>query len=394
MEVMKKIIKSISLVFIILVAICITAACGFAKGVPNYNPKEQNPKPGLYYAGKTKYFPESATILKDGKVLILTGKNPSSKCVDRIEIFDPSTGKFSDVLKLPYYIALRELSFPLYEPSLLLNDGRVLLWAGVIIKEVTRNAEVYQIYNPTDNSIKVVGTSTMCRAIPHYNGKPYSWYMNTTPNIISQLSNGNVAAYCTRIKGTAKDGKILYRNEMEIIDLKNSTISEPIKKGEYNYITPPEHPKSKLILKDLTPRYKELYPQLKFDEKFSFSFFPVKLTDERYMLISNQEADYGISTGSLNLSRPPSRNSWFSPIYEYNIQTTKLIKKYEYLRSATGRIYHLKDTNKILIIGGEIKDVLPPLNQNSEPSKISLWNRVLYPDWMRKPTKKIYIYVY
>lgn len=72
---MKKFIKNISLVFIILLAILISGSYSFAKGVPNYNPKEQNPKPGLYYIGETKYFPGPATILKDGKVLIHTTKN-------------------------------------------------------------------------------------------------------------------------------------------------------------------------------------------------------------------------------------------------------------------------------------------------------------------------------
>ena len=111
------------------------------------------------------------------------------------------------------------------------------------------------------------------------------------------------------------------------------------------------------------------------------------------MIISNTEADYGIRVAQV-LHRGENRSAWFSPIYEYNTTTKKLIKKNEYLRSLTGRIYHLKDTNKLIIVGGAIRDVFPPINQNADPHKISFVNRVLYPDWAKKRTKKVYIYVY
>lgn len=304
-----------------------------------------------------------------------------------IEIFDSRIGKFTDIVTLPNNIGITYLSNGNYQPDLLLDDGRVLLSAGLSKHEgfSYHNAEIYQIYDPSQNTITKVGTSAICRTYTRYKEKFDKTYVNHTPDKMYQLNSEKIAAYCSIGNN---------RNEMEIIDIKNNTISEPIKKGDSNYIMPPKENKSYNFHENLVNSYKKLYPNLNLDEMFYFSIFPVKLTNERYMLISDHEVDYGINTKSLNLSHPPYRNSWFSPIYEYNIKTKELIKKNEYLRSSTGLIYHLKDTSKLLIIGGDIRDEFPPINQNAKPKDIPLKNRVLYPDWAIKATKKVYIYVY
>lgn len=119
------------------------------------------------------------------------------------------------------------------------------------------------------------------------------------------------------------------------------------------------------------------------------NLFNYKLTNTRYLVYATNEVDYGVTIAVYGKVRA----SWFRPLYEYNTDTKELIKKNEYLRGA-GRMYHLNDTNKLIIIGGAIRDVFPPINPNADPKDISLTNRLLYPGWAKKASKKIYIYVY
>ena len=387
-------IRKFSVILLIIGIIISTSGCSFAGGVPKYNPKDPNPKPGLYYVGETKYFPGPATILKDGRVLIIERDLESGYDYHHIEIFDPTTGKFTKMKDFPYYIKLDYYDIN-YKYNIVLDDGRVLFNAGVVPQEQCPQrdaAELYQIFDPVNNSFSIVGRSAMCRVFHRYSDvKIYPYYSNETPYIMTKLKNGSVAAYCT----TDFYGKKNPVYEMEIINVKNNTISKPIKKGNKNYInlteTNERFPKMRAFkYQDLINSYKQLYPEFNDD----FIYFNIyKLTENRYLIISNTEADYGIRVAQV-LHRGENRSAWFSPIYEYNTTTKKNKKKNEYLRSLTGRIYHLKDTNKLIIVGGAIRDVFPPINQNADPHKISFVNRVLYPDWAKKRTKKVYIYVY
>ena len=99
-------IRKFSVILLIIGIIISTSGCSFAGGVPKYNPKDPNPKPGLYYVGETKYFPGPATILKDGRVLIIERDLESGYDYHHIEIFDPTTGKFTKMKDFPYYIKL------------------------------------------------------------------------------------------------------------------------------------------------------------------------------------------------------------------------------------------------------------------------------------------------
>lgn len=365
---------------ILLFLIITTAFCGctYAGGVPKYNPKDPNPKPGLYYVGETKHFPIRGTVLKDGRVLILATTKYFER-VDGIEIFNPKTNKLEPYLPLPYPLFFGHTVGGIF-PTLVLDDGRVLFNSGLGLIESgnRKTANYYQIFNPVTNEISVIGRGNMCRY--YYDESNPKNYFSFSPSMMNDLGKGKVTSYC----GSRME-------EMEIVDVKNTTISKPIKKGDKDYITPPaKYPRTTFKYQDLVNSYKQLYPE--FNDDFMF-FGKHKLTENRYLIISNREVDYGIRVSEVTNSKEDN-SSWFSPLYEYNTETKELIKKHEYLRSPTELIYNLKDTNKVIIIGGRIRNVFPQINQNADPKAISLRDRVLYSPRWAKATKKIYIYVY
>lgn len=378
--------KRLGTILLFLLITTVFGGCTYAGGVPKYNPKDPNPKPGLYYVGETKYFPGPSIILKDGRVLILerNSKQNIGYNYSYFEIFDPSTGKFTTINQFPYHLNL-DMWVNSPHPAILLDDGRVLFNAGVIPQKdypKVKSAELYQIYDPENNSFSIVGRSSMCRSYHRSTeDQIYPYYKNIIPYKMTNLKDGKIASYCASIR----------KEEMEIVDVKNTTISKPIKKGDKDYITPPaKYPRTTFKYQDLVNSYKQLYPE--FNDDFMF-FGKHKLTENRYLIISNREVDYGIRVSEVTNSKEDN-SSWFSPLYEYNTETKELIKKHEYLRSPTELIYNLKDTNKVIIIGGRIRNVFPQINQNADPKAISLRDRVLYSPRWAKATKKIYIYVY
>ena len=374
--------NKICTIFFIFVAIAITNTACCAKGVPNYNPKDPNPKPGLYYVGETKYFPGYATVLKDGRVLIIERPYEDSPYrYQYLEIFDPSIGKFTKIKDFLYPLNL-STCFNGSHHSILLDDGRVLFNAGVVPQEEypsLKTPELYQIYDPVNDSFSVVGRSKMCRTFVRHGDKVYPYYANIIPYLMTKLNDGRIVSYCSNTRE---------KDEMEIIDVKNNTISTPIKKGDKDYITPVKYKGYDYSYKDFMNSYHQLYPNLQ--KPVDNAYFH-KLTDSKYLIVSRGEADYGIPAEKIKKNR---YTAWFCPLYEYNPQTKKLEPKNEYLRSLTGSIYHLNNTNKMIIVGGFLPSGFFSINPNSAPSKVSLSNRLLYPSHFRKVSKKIYIYVY
>ena len=370
--------KRLGTILLFLIITTVFGGCTYAGGVPKYNPKDPNPKPGLYYVGETKHFPIRGTVLKDGRVLILATTKYFER-VDGIEIFNPKTNKLEPYLPLPYPLFFGHTVGGIF-PTLVLDDGRVLFNSGLGLIESgnRKTANYYQIFNPVTNEISVIGRGNMCRY--YYDESNPKNYFSFSPSMMNDLGKGKVTSYC----GSRME-------EMEIVDVKNTTISKPIKKGDKGYIPPPaKYPRTTFKYQDLVNSYKQLYPE--FNDDFMF-FGKHKLTENRYLIISNREVDYGIRVSEVTNSKEDN-SSWFSPLYEYNTETKELIKKHEYLRSPTELIYNLKDTNKVIIIGGRIRNVFPQINQNTDPKAISLRDRVLYSPRWAKATKKIYIYVY
>lgn len=375
--------KRLGTILLFFLIMTVFGGCTYAGGVPKYNPKDPNPKPGLYYVGETKHFPIRGTVLKDGRVLILATTKYFER-VDGIEIFNPKTNKLEPYLPLPYPLFFGHTVGGIF-PTLVLDDGRVLFNSGLGLIESgnRKTANYYQIFDPVTNEISVIGRGNMCRY--YYDESNPKNYFSFSPSMMNDLGKGKVTSYC----GSRME-------EMEIIDVKNTTISKPIKKGDKGYIPPPaKYPKGPGIYRDLKASYRKLYPELNLDENLNLpnnsfvNLYEHKLTNTRYLVYATNEVDYGVTKTLYG----KVRESWLRPLYEYNTDTKELIKKNEYLRGA-GLIYKLNDTNKLVIIGGEVRNTFPPINPNANPKDISLIKRVMYPDWAKKETKKVYIYVY
>jgi len=92
----------------------------------------------------------TATLLKDGRVLIAGGIDSSSGTDD--ELFDPKTGRFTPIVpgRAPASTAV----------SLLLPDGRVLLLGGVPY-DATLSQLAAEIYDPANSTFTAAGLMTL-----------------------------------------------------------------------------------------------------------------------------------------------------------------------------------------------------------------------------------------
>ena len=66
-------VKRLFIIFLLIFGIIISASCSsFAGGVPKYNPKDPNPKPGLYRVGSLHHERRQSWVihLDNGKILL------------------------------------------------------------------------------------------------------------------------------------------------------------------------------------------------------------------------------------------------------------------------------------------------------------------------------------
>jgi hypothetical protein len=88
---------------------------------------------------------ESATLLKNGKVLIAGGDNGRAPMLAAAEIYDPAKHTFTTAGKMAYPRGGHDAT--------LLPDGKVLITGGIDDRNVIRNAEVY---DPATGQFKAV----------------------------------------------------------------------------------------------------------------------------------------------------------------------------------------------------------------------------------------------
>ena len=99
-------IRKFSVILLIIGIIISTSGCSFAGGVPKYNPKDPNPKPGLYRVEDINYGrAENVYInLENGKALIYGyARTSGGKHFKTPEIFDSNKGKFYPISDMPYF---------------------------------------------------------------------------------------------------------------------------------------------------------------------------------------------------------------------------------------------------------------------------------------------------
>jgi hypothetical protein len=77
----------------------------------------------------------TATLLRNGKVLVAGGKNSTFNVLSSAEMYDPATGKWTKT---------GELNVPRWRhTATLLSNGKVLVAGGAVIVEATASAELY-----------------------------------------------------------------------------------------------------------------------------------------------------------------------------------------------------------------------------------------------------------
>ena len=101
----------------------------------------------------------TATLLQDGRVLVIGGGNPSGECqfVERAEIYDPWTGHWSETggLNTPRG----------FHDATLLQDGRVLVTGGLVHAAGTCQVQTAaaEIYDPATGTFGSVAPMTSAR---------------------------------------------------------------------------------------------------------------------------------------------------------------------------------------------------------------------------------------
>lgn len=116
-----------------------------------------NPKTGTFnYAGNMHYprYNHKSLLLKDGRVLIYGGchSKKSINCGKRLEIYNPKDGKF-------YFTGSMEEARGSIFTATLLKDGRVLITGGFNEKEYEKSYKYLksaEIYNPDTNRFTLI----------------------------------------------------------------------------------------------------------------------------------------------------------------------------------------------------------------------------------------------
>ena len=355
-------IKKFFIIFLLIFGIIISASgCSFAGGVPKYNPKDPNPKPGLYRVEDMHCARNShkATLLNDGRVLITGGysHNVGDNARETAEIFDPKTAKFEKI----------DMLYKHYGSShnaILLDNGNVLISGGM---DTFYEKAKYEIFDYLTSKFYAGPTSAL-----------YLDHSNSGWNRLYKNNDGNVFSYGRIqkiVQGKYKPYKKYY-SAMEVYNSNNNTVSSFITIDDKNYKKPP-------IMSN-----RNEYISIK--KLFGYPFDILSLGDDLFFIVSRGELDYGLKIKSFD-ERFASKETWFSPIYLYNKKENKEIMTSEFIRTFNPIMTKLKDTNKILITGGVIPSYIK--NSNEDPTKIPLKYRINR-GFALKATKYAYIFIY
>ena len=347
--------KSLVVLFVLFIfaaSICCTVSYAddeMDKTVPKFNPKDPNPKPGLYKLEDMHYVREShqSVALNDGRVLIIAGTSGlvGDNTSNTAEIFDPKTGKFTE-LKMNLECSLfAEKNLR----AILLNNGNVLIIGGMYFdKEKSQFIKQYQIFNPQTNEFTVGPVSTIS-----YDSGVHMWDDN--------------------------DGNIYISSDViEKYDIKTNTINEIIHptSDKYNtgkYTIPREVPMSE-------------YKYIK--DNLGFPFEYISIAKDLAIVVALSEIDYGKKVDDFNNGGYKTCDSWYSPMYLINFRTKEIKPLNEFVRSAIPSMVKIKGKNQILITGGCVpKYVKNPDKPFPYEYRINLWTAM-------KATKHAYILVY
>ena len=330
-------VKKLFIIFLLIFGIIIsTSGCSFAGGVPKYNPKDPNPKPGLYRVEDINYGrAENVYInLENGKVLIYGyARTSGGKHFKTPEIFDSNKGKFYPISDMPY------VPFS----TIQLDDGRYLV-LGSSSPYAPRD-KCLEIYDPNIN--KFIDTKVCIDDNHHYPGDAS----------IYKLKNNNIALYKAELRHSDKDKKQpVYEYDMYLYDINNNKLSDkPIKKGEKGYVD------KDILIKELREKDPEycfmgsneftMMRKVVNDLLGANTYTYIKLDNNKVLIIARKLVDYGVPIDSIENGKYKNSKSWYSPLYEYNLKDKTLHPLNEYIGAVAPFTINIKERNMLLIYG-------------------------------------------
>jgi hypothetical protein len=190
-----------------------------AGGATNNDPVEQggilssaelyNPATGKFTATGTMNFErvgQSATLLADGKVLIIGGLANNQEVAAAAELYDPASGTFTAIGKLTDPRVFLTVT-PLANSQLLIAGGELLVFAGPvrdIANLVYDRLNTAELFDPARDSFKCAGGVSFLGAVC----KP-SMLSHRRSHTATMLRNGRVLLAggdgdCANYKGTAE----------------------------------------------------------------------------------------------------------------------------------------------------------------------------------------------
>ena len=349
-------IKKFFIIFLLIFGIIISASgCSFAGGVPKYNPKDPNPKPGLYRLDNVNYERSwlSLALLNDGRIL-MTGRTPNNN--KGAEIFNPKTGKFTKIGNSNYYIA----------KSLKMSNGQILL-LGLEPLGYLRYA-CFEKFDPKTN--KFIDTKACVKQFNYTNADLY------------ELGNDKYALYLINAS---------FKKSMFIYDSRNNTLSDkPIKEGDPDYISlhKLQITKDREFAFNASDEYKKV--MLEKVKKEIGGFNKLLLSDDKVLVFAVDYVDYGVHVSPEDEKK--FRYSWFSPMYEYSIKNQTLTPINEYKRWEYASYIPLGNERKVLIL----PRIIPWYGKkyaNQKPENVPYDIRI-YRGTAGVCSRQAYIYVY
>jgi len=351
----KNVYKKINLkkIFICLFLMCFISFAALAKeastgAVPKFNPKDPNPKPGLYSLPDMNYeyggIGIGGSLIGNSKIIIYNCNYPTSRYVD---VFDLKTFKFSKLPQLDSHIS--EMG---YSIMAIINDNDELY---VLVTKLFEDKGMYLFkYNFKTKENKDLNF--------FLDKECYSLYKK----------GDNINLFCT------EEINKKYVNTMYKYDLKTNKISDAYYSDTVEYKTIKEKEEKNKIKYRNTPfvdtrRYKNIDDENNFKKK---------------ILVNRDEVDYGITVESV-LKEKTLYRSWFSPLYIYDSETKKLKPLNEYIRSLYPGYIKIPNKNMVLIVGGDTS--IYPKFHNADPKDVPLVKRINGPT---VASKRAYIYVY
>ena len=327
------------------------------KVVPKFDPKDPNPKPGLYRVEDMNYARDHhlSVALNDGRVLIIAGNSRlvGDKTRNTVEIFDPKTSKFTKLKMNLECSRIPERNLR----AILLNNGNVLIIGGMYFdKEKSQFIKQYQIFNPKTNEF--------------ING-PFSVSDREAGIWIWKSDNNNIINIQQE-----------YRNSrtIEKYDTDTNSIIE---------IIPEESDEYKYNINEYRRSQRFLFAKLNYisENIGHFSEYAI-LSDDEVIATALSEIDYGKKVNDFKNGEYKTYYSWYSPMYLINFRTKEIKPLNEFVRSAIPSMVKIKGKNQILITGGCVpKYVKNPDKPFPYEYRINLWTAM-------KATKHAYILVY